>query len=172
MRPVAKAAGLFVFWPMAFSAAMPRQAQPSIVRWVKRASIAVAAAYTLVFCWSVYRRLWQINRIELNTSSAVLSPGATITYDVVTSGEVQNRIRLELVQGTHAETLREEVSRVSAISALDLRLFRYERLVTVTPETLSRFRPGPATVRLTGFGSQKLLRTPAPRVRELVVQIR
>ena len=35
-----------------------------------------------------------------------------------------------------------------------------------------RFHAGGATLRLTGFGGQKLLHTPAPRVRELRVELR
>ena len=138
---------------------------------VRRAMIVVAGAYFLVFCWSIFRRIRQVLRVEVTASSPVLTPGATVSYDVVTSGEVQNRILLELVQGTHSETLLERRSRVSTISALDLRLFQYTPTVVITPELLARFAPGPATLRLTGFGSQKLLRTPAARVRELSVSI-
>jgi hypothetical protein len=123
------------------------------------------------FTWSIYRRLRQIIYIELRASATTLAPGATVSYDVVASGEVHNRIRLELVQGTHAETLREERSRVNYISSYDPRVFRYERTTLISPEMLTRFAAGPATLRLTGFGSQKLLQTPAPRVRELAVQI-
>lgn len=133
--------------------------------------IVVASLYLVVFCWSIYRRLWQVLRIELQASSLVIAPGVSVSCDVVTTGEVHNRIRLELVQGSRSMTLIEQRSRVSAISALDPRLFRYTPTVVLTREQLARFAPGPATLRLTGFGAQKLLRTPAPRVRELQVTI-
>ena len=150
--------------------AMPHD-EPRAMLWIRRVLTAIACLYLMVFCWSIYRRLWQVQRIELRASSSVLAPGATVSYDVVTSGEVQNRILLELVQGAQTATLLERRTRVSTISALDLRLFRYTPTVLITPELLSRFAPGPATLRLTGFGSQKLLRTPAARVRELPVTI-
>jgi hypothetical protein len=157
---------------MAFMGVMPRQEQPIAVRWVKRVCIAAFAIHMVLFSWSIYRRLVQINHIELTTSSNVLAPGVKVSYDVITSGEVRNRILLELVQGAHREVVGEQLSRVNYISGYDPRIFRYERAITLTPEFLSRFVPGPATLRLTGFGSQKLLQTPAPRVRELPVQIR
>jgi hypothetical protein len=144
---------------------------PPAVVWVKRICIAAFAIHVVFFTWSIYRRIWQVVHIEVGASSIVLTPGVTVSYDVITTGEVHNHIRLELVQGTHAETILEERSRVSSISAYDPRLFRYERTVAITPALLSRFTPGPGTLRLTGFGSQKLLRTPVPRVRELAVQI-
>jgi len=170
-KPVAKTAGFFVSWAMAFTGVMPRQEQPAAVVWVKRICIAAFAIHMVFFTWSIYRRIWQINRIDLTTSSSALASGTIVSYDVVTSGEVQNRIRLELVQGAHAEILREQLSRVSAISAYDPRLFRYQQAVHLTPELLGRFSNGPATLRLTGFGAQKLLHTPAPRIRELAVQV-
>jgi hypothetical protein len=75
------------------------------------------------------------------------------------------------VQGTHTESLCEERSRVNAVNTYDPRVFDDARTMTVTPELLARFVPGPATLRLTGFGGEKLLRTPPPRVRELAVQL-
>jgi hypothetical protein len=146
--------------------------EPAAVLWVKRVCIAAFAIHMLFFTWSIYRRLRQIIHIELTSSDMVLTAGTTVSYDVIASGEVRNRIRLELVQGTHAETLREELSRVNYISSYDPRIFRYQRSQRITTQLLAHFESGPATLRLTGFGSQKLLQTPAPRVRELAVQIR
>jgi hypothetical protein len=165
-------------WPTMSSSARTRKFRTGLIRpdpaavvWIKRVCIGALAIHLVFASWSLYRRLWQVLHIEVASSSAVLTPGATVSYDVVTSGEVHNRIRLELVQGAHAETVREERTRVSAISAYDPRIFRYERTMVLTAELLARFEPGPATLRLTGFGGQKLLRTPAPRVKELAVQI-
>ena len=68
-----------------------------------------------------------------------------------------------------SESLR---ARLSAINTWDPRVFRARPTVTMPAEALAPFAPGPATLRLTAFGGQKLLRTPAPRVRELAVRIR
>lgn len=141
------------------------------MRWLKRVCIAAISIHMVFASWSLYRRLVQILRIEVAASSPTLTPGATISYDIVTSGEVSNVMRLELVQDNHSEVLREERARVATISAYDPRLFEYVRTTTLTRDLLARFKPGPAVVRLTGFGGQKLLQTPEPKVRELPVRI-
>lgn len=153
-----------------FAAAMARR-ESRVVRQVRRAMIAVACIYAVSFWWSIYRRIWQVLRIEARATSLVLVPGSTVGYDVVASGEVRNRIRLELVQGAQSEVLLEQRASVNRVSGLDPRVIRYTPTVTITPGLLARFHPGPATLRVTGFGGQKLLRTPAPRVRELQVRL-
>ena len=153
-----------------FADAMARRESRAVL-WVRRGVIAIACIYVVPFSWSIYRRINQILRIEAHTTSLVLAPGSAVGYDVVTSGEVQNRIRLELVQGAHTELLHEQRASVNRISGLDPRVFRYRQTVTITPDLLARFRPGPATLRVTGFGGQKLLRIPAPRVRERQVRL-
>jgi hypothetical protein len=127
--------------------------------------------HSALFCWSIYRRIWQVQRIEVLAPATVLAPSTTVGYDVVTLGEVRNLIRLELIQGAQHETLLEQRASTNRISAYDPRLFRYTPRVTIGPELLSRFRAGPAALRLTVFGGQKLLHTPAPRVRELQVRL-
>lgn len=150
---------------------IPRRESP-VVRWIKRLCIAVVCVHILFSAWGTYRRIWQVLRLDLEASSLVLTPGETVSYDVVTSGETHNRILLELVQGTHTETLFEQRAQVNAVNTYDPRVFEYARTVTITAELLARFAPGPATLRLTGFGGQKFLRTPPPRVRKLAVELR
>ena len=147
------------------------QSESRVVLWVTRVLIALACMHVVLSCWSTYRRIWQVQRIELRVSSPMLAPGVTVSYDVITSGETRNRILLELEQGTQSETLMEQRARQNAVSAYDPRLFRYTPTVVITPELLARFTPGPATLRLTAFGGPKLLRTPPPRVRELQVTV-
>ena len=153
-----------------FASAMARRESRVLVH-ARRAAIAVFCIYAVFFWWSMYRRIWQVLRIEARANSLVLVPGSTVGYDVITSGEVPNQIRLELVQGTQHEVLFEQRGGVHRVRSLDPRLFRYTPTVTITPAVLARFQTGPATLRVTGFGAQKLLRTPAPRVRELQVRL-
>jgi hypothetical protein len=154
-----------------FANVLDARPESNVVLWVRRVLITIACVHILFFCWAIFRRLRQILRIELTVSSAVLRPGSTVSYDVITSGETMNRIRLELLQGAHSEVLLEQRAAVNGVSAYDPRVFRYTPTVVITPAVLARFTPGPATLRLTGFGGQKLLQTPAPRVRELPVQL-
>jgi hypothetical protein len=152
-----------------FATAMARR-ESRVVRHVRRAMIAIACLYVISFSWSIYRRLRQILRIEARAPRVLVS-GSTVGYDVVASGEVHNRIRLELVQGAQSEVLLEQRASVNRVSGVDPRVFRYTPTVTITPALLARFHPGPATLRVTGFGGRKLLRTPPPRVRELEIRL-
>jgi hypothetical protein len=126
-----------------FAEAMTRR-ESRVVLLVRRGMIAVACIYAVSFSWSIYRRINQILRIDAHATSRVLAPGSRVGYDVITSGEVQNRIRLELVQGARSELLREQRANVNRISGLDPRVFRNTSTVTITPVLLARFRPGPA----------------------------
>ena len=101
----------------------------------------------------------------------MIIPGSTVGYDVITSGEVRNRIRFELVQRAYSEVLLEQRASVNKISGLDPRVFRYTPTITITPALLAGFRAGPATLRLTGFGGPKLMHTPDARVREQQVRL-
>lgn len=148
----------------------PRESR--VVLYLRRILIAVACLYFVSFCWSIYRRIWQVLRIEARASSLVLTPGSTVGYDVVTSGEVPNQIRLELVQGTQNVVLFEQRAQQHRVRSIDPRIFRHTPTVAITPALLAQFQPGPATLRVTGFGGQKLLRTPPARVRELQLQLK
>jgi hypothetical protein len=143
--------------------------EPRVVGWIRSLLIAAAIAYAILAAWGMYRRIWQVQRIELSMPSTTLSAGSTVSYDVITSGEVQNLIRLELVQGARSVVLMERRGRVSAINTIDPRLFRDSGSAVVSAEVLAGFTPGAATVRLTVFGGEKLLRTPRARRREVAI---
>lgn len=154
-----------------FPAAMARRESPT-VRYARRLSIGVACIYGVLFWWNMVARIRQVMHIEARVSSMTLTPGATVGYDIITSGEVPNRLVLELVQGERREILFQQRAGFHRIRAIDPRVFRYTPTVTLTPARLSGFETGPATVRVTGYGEQKLLRIPAPRVREVAVLLR
>lgn len=137
---------------------------------VRRAVITAAAIYATLFAWSIVRRTNQIFGLEV-VAPSVIHPGSVVGYSVLTSGTVPNPIRLELVQGSQTEVLIERRGRLGAMDPWDVRLHRDAPSIVVTPATLQRFQAGRATLRLTGFGLQKLLRTPADRVRELEVTL-
>ena len=52
------------------------------------------------------------------------------------------------------------------MNVYDVRIYRYTPTVTRTSGLLADVKPGPAVVRLTGYGGMKLLRTPPPVVRQ------
>jgi hypothetical protein len=90
---------------------------------------------------------------------------------VVSSGRTFVTVRLELVQGSHSETLAELRVAPNRWSVYDPRA----RVATMTPsfttEFLAQFRPGPAILRATGTGGPQWLRTPPPEVREIPVVV-
>ena len=145
--------------------------EPRAVARVRSALFAVALVYAVLAAWGMYRRIWQVQRIELSVAARTVSAGSTVAYDVMTSGEAQNLIRLELVQGAQSAVLVERRGRLSAINTIDPRLFRERGTAVVSARVLSGFAAGPAVVRLTVFGGQKLLRTPRPRIREYAVTL-
>lgn len=145
--------------------------EPRVVGWIRSVLIAVAIAYAILAAWGMYRRIWQVQRIELTVPSTTVAAGSTINYDAITSGEVQNLIRLELVQGARSVVLIERRGRVSAINTIDPRVFRERGSVVVSAGALAGFSPGAATVRLTVFGGQKLLRTPGAKRREVAITL-
>jgi hypothetical protein len=153
-----------------FAAYMARRESPA-VRYVRRFSIAVVCVYGVLFWWNMFARIRQVIRIEARVPSTVLAPGSTVGYDIITSGEVPNRLVLELVQGERRSILFEQKSQFHRIRAIDPRVFRYKPRITLTAEMLAGFHAGAAVVRVTGYGEQKLLRTPEPRVREVAVRL-
>ena len=138
---------------------------------VRRFVIVTGVAYAVLFSWGIYRRLVQVQRIEITEAPALVTPGVEIDYDVITSGEVHNLIRLELVRGPKSVVLDERWSGVNRVNTLDPRLFRYTPTVRVNSAAVSELGTGPATLRLTVFGNRKLLRIPGSRVREREVRI-
>ena len=143
--------------------AMP---DPRFHRWARRVAVGLICFHACLLPWELYRRIWQVLRADLLVSSDVLTPRATISIDVITSGEIRNRIVLELVQETRQETWLEFRGELNRMNVYDVRTYRYTPTVTLTPGVLAGFKPGPAVVRLTGYGGMKLLRTPPPVVRQ------
>ena len=144
---------------------------PRFHRWARRVAVGLICFHVCLWPWELYRRIWQVLRADLVVSADVLTPGATISIDVVTSGEVRNRIALELVQDTRREMLLEFHGELNRMNVYDVRTYRYTRTVTLTSDVLAGFKPGPAIVTLTGYGGMKLLRTPPPVVREQHVMV-
>ena len=82
------------------------------------------------------------------------------------------RVAIGLI-GFHAclwpwELYRGELNRMNVY---DVRTYRYTHTVMLTSDVLAGFEPGPASVELTGYGRMKLLRTPAPVVRQQRVMV-
>ena len=141
-----------------------------VQRLLRRALLVAAGLYLALFSWSIFRRTNQVFALEVIAPSAI-GAGTRVGFQSFTSGTVPNPIRLELVQGGNARLLVERRGRLGVLDPWDVRFHRNAASVVVTPAMLAGFRSGPATLRLTGVGLQKLLRTPANKIREVEVTL-
>jgi hypothetical protein len=142
-----------------------------LFRVFQRVVIIVALLYVAVGAWSLYRAWFQVRSLGVRVVSENIRPGISAVVEVVTSGVAPADVRLELVQGTHAEmlaTLRVMPARNPFFTP---RTRQGTMMPTFTPDFLSHFQPGPAIVRATAIGRRMWLRTPADEVREISVVI-
>lgn len=142
-----------------------------LLRVFKRVAIIVVLLYAAVAAWSVYRAWVQVRTLELRVVSDNVRPGIPALVEVVTSGVTVVDVKLELVQGPHAET----VATLRIVPArqpfFNPRIRQGTMMPSFTPEFLAHFQPGPAIVRATATGRRKWLMTPGPVVRDVPVVI-
>lgn len=144
---------------------------PRRVVLARRAVLGLLAVPVAVGVLSGWRAWVQVRSLELHADSPVLSGGSIVQARVVTSGRTFVDLRLELVQGTHAETLAVRQVPKNRDAATDPRPRRDSLAVVLTPDVLGRFRAGPVLVRAVARGRPQWLREPPPTVRELALAI-
>lgn len=133
--------------------------------------MAFLAVCFVVAMLSGHRAYFQVRSLDLVSSGKVLRGGSSVRASVVTSGRTFARVRLELIQGAHAEKLAEQVVPKNEWAAIDPRQQRATLTATLTPELLARFEAGPALLRATALGGSQWLRVPPPEVRDLEVEV-
>ncbi len=138
---------------------------------MRRAALALLAVPVALGVLSGWRAWVQVRSLELAADSPVLRGGSIVQARVVTSGRTFVDLRLELVQGTHAETLAVRQVPKNRDAATDPRSRRDSLAVVLTPELLGRFRVGPVLVRAVARGRPQWLREPPPTVREVALEI-
>lgn len=122
--------------------------------------------------FSGHRAYYQVRSLELRLADNVLRDGSSVEFAVSGSGRTTVDVRLELVQGSHAETLATKRVRGNDWPVFDPRPTRGAQRVALTPDILSRFENGAATLRATATGRPQWTRLPPPTVRETAVEIR
>ena len=138
---------------------------------VKRTLTLLLGAYLVIGLIAGYRAWFQIRSLELRSSDLVLRRGSYIKTTVVSYARVPIEVRLELVQGTHAETVALQHVPKNTWAFLDPRTRQASQLATLDADTLNRFTPGVAKVRATATGRLQLGHLPAPLIREIAVEI-
>jgi hypothetical protein len=146
--------------------------EPRPLVFLRRAALAFLALCSATALASGHRAYFQVRGLELRVGESVLRAGSAVGTEVVTSGRTHADVRVELVQGSHAETLASQFVRGNEWGSIDPRTRRASQTVVLTPEVLSRFSPGAAVLRATATGRPQWTRLPPPTVREPAVELR
>ena len=145
------------------------------MKYARRFGIGLACTFVFVAGIAGYRAIVQIYRVELQ-SPDTLRAGSEIQVGITTSGRVTSSATLVLVQGTRIDTLLRRVisdNHIGWFISQSINPFpvRDSMTVLLTPELLSRFDSGPATLRAIGLGASQWMRVPPPTVRERNVML-
>ena len=148
----------------------PRDARHTAL--IKKVAAVLLALFLITGAVSAYRAYYQVRSLELLLTEPTLRNGSVVQVEVAGSGRTTIDVRLELVQGAHSETLAVRRVRGNEWAFFDPRPTRGSQTVVLTPELLSRFAAGAATVRATATGRPQWTRLPPPTVRAAQVEIR
>ena len=138
---------------------------------LKRAFQLVVAVYLVIGLMAFYRMWFQVRSLELHSTDSILRPGSTIETNLGSYARTPIEVRLELVQGAHAETFALQHLPDNDWAFLDPRPRQASQTNVLTADVLNRFKAGKALVRATAVGRPQLSRTPPPVVREVEVEI-
>lgn len=139
---------------------------------LKRAALAFLALCFVTAMSSGHRAYFQVRSLELRVADPVLHAGSVVETEVVSSGRTHVDVRVELIQDSNAETIAVQLVPGNEWGAIDPRTRRASQSVVITPEILSHFHAGTASLRATATGRPQWLRLPPPTVREFLVVIR
>src|SRR6185503_5581934 len=140
------------------------------LKFLRRTTIVFVIAFLCIGAMSTYRAWVQVRHLELR-SDPVLHTGSIVETDVTSSARNGIAVRLELVQGAHAETLDLLKLRGNELGFFDPRSKRAAQKIILTTDHLARFEPGDAVLRATGTGGPEWGRIPPPVIREMPVMI-
>lgn len=152
-----------------FDTPILRDARP--IAFLKKAIFVLAIAFLLIGVISSHRAYYQVRDLELTASEHYLNSGSVIQSSVVSSGRTYVDLQIELTQDSHSEIIAERRVPANEYGFFDPRTQHASITITVTPEILSQFQSGPATVRATAFGHSQWTRVPPPVIREIAVEI-
>jgi len=137
---------------------------------LRRATVVFLVVFLSIGAMSTYRAWVQVRSLELRSDS-VLRNGSVVETEVVSSARNGIAVRLELIQGAHAETLDVLRLRGNELGFFDPRSKRAGQKIILTTDHLARFEPGDAVLRATGTGGPEWGRIPPPVIREMRVMI-
>jgi hypothetical protein len=147
-----------------------KDAWPIVI--LKRATQVFLALCFVTALVSGHRAYFQVRSLELQLTETTLHDGTVIQTTVVSSGRTHVDVRVELIQGTHVETLAVQRVLGNDWGAIDPRQQHGSQSIVLTSEFLERFQAGTVQVRATATGRPQWTRLPPPVVREASAEIR
>src|SRR5215467_5071501 len=105
-----------------------------VLRWIV---LPLLAVHLVLVTFSGYRAIWQIRRLELRASSAVLHAGDTVGFELESWGRTEADAQLDLIQGPVAETLATRFLPRNSNASYDPRPQRGSASVVLTPSMLA-----------------------------------
>ena len=146
-------------------------AESRVSRLGKRAVLWFILLQLPIGALSSYRAWVQIKELTLTTTSPTLSPGVVVQSNLVSWARVESDARIEIVQGNRVAMLGEVYLPRNHEPVFDPRPKSGSVAVTIEPQMLAAFDPGPAVLRASAVGRPQWLRVPPPTIRELAVII-
>jgi hypothetical protein len=120
---------------------------------------------------SSYRAWVQIKELTLTTTNPTLSPGVVVQSQLVSWARTESDARIEIIQGKRVAMLGEVYLPRNHEPVFDPRPKSGSVVVTIEPQMLAEFDPGPALLRASAVGRPQWLRVPPPTIREMAVTI-
>lgn len=120
---------------------------------------------------AAYRAWFQVKSLDLKTNDPVLRHGSVVETTLVSYARTTIDVRVELIQGSHAETIATKRVRGNEWAFFDPRSRQASESIVLTSDLLSRFDQGRAQLRATAVGREQWTRLPPPVVREITVEI-
>ncbi|MEK6335464.1 MAG: hypothetical protein AABM67_10985 [Acidobacteriota bacterium] len=154
-----------MFEPVAIRSAWP-------LVFLKRACVILLSIYLVIGLISAYRAFYQVRSLELRARDSILRNGSSVETSVVSYARTTVDVRLELIQGTHTETVNTLRVPGNEWAFFDPRNQKGAQTTVLTGDVLRRFQPGKAQLRATAIGRHQWMRLPPPVIRELEIEIR
>ena len=151
-----------------FDALTIKDARP--IAWLKRAIAGVFAALLIIGATSAHRAYFQVRSLEVKAPQ-LLTDGSIVEVAVVCSGRNKVDVEAELIQGDHSGALLNFRVPGNNLAFFDPRAQHATQTAVLTSDTLKRFQPGAAVLRVVATGRPQWGRRPPSTVRELAVMI-
>lgn len=138
---------------------------------LKGTLVVLLVAYLSIGLMAAYRAWFQVKSLDLKTDGSILKPGSVIQTTLVSYARTTVDVRVELIQGAHAETIATIHLRGNEWAFFDPRNRQASQSTLIDADLLRRFDRGAAKLRATAVGREQWTRLPPPVVRELTVEI-